>query len=283
MKIITTVKEMREEVGRARREGLSVGLVPTMGALHEGHASLIRAARAENGLAAVSIFVNPTQFGPGEDLSAYPRDLEKDARLVEELKTDLIFAPTVEEMYPTGNGTWVEVSGHLSQILCGRSRPIHFRGVTTVVAKLLNAVTPDRAYFGQKDGQQVRVVQRMVLDMLWPVEIRVMPIIREADGLALSSRNVYLTPDQRRSALVLSRSLAEAGQWFENGRRDKTALLDHLKTMIAAAPEAEIDYVEILNYPELTETGAELSGRIYIALAVKFGKARLIDNRVYEL
>ena len=283
MKIITTVTEMRAEVARARSGGLSVGLVPTMGALHEGHASLIRAARAENGLAVVSVFVNPTQFGPAEDLAAYPRDLEKDAALARELGTDVIFAPTPEEMYPQGVGTWVEVSGPLSRILCGRSRPTHFRGVTTVVAKLFNVVLPDRAYFGQKDGQQVQVVQRMVDDLLMPVEIRVMPIIREADGLALSSRNAYLTPDQRRAALVLSRALAEAGERLAGGGRNRALLAAHLTNLIAAEPEAEIDYVEILRFPDLTEPGDELSGKIFIALAVRFGRARLIDNRVYDV
>jgi len=283
MKIITKVTEMREEVARARSGGLSVGLVPTMGALHEGHASLIRAARAENGLVVTSVFVNPTQFGPTEDLAAYPRDLEKDAALAREMGTDVILAPAPEEMYPNGVGTWVEVTGPLSQILCGRSRPTHFRGVTTVVAKLFNIVLPDRAYFGQKDGQQVQVVQRMVDDLMMPVEIRIMPIIREADGLALSSRNAYLTSDQRRAALVLSRALTEAGEWLTGGRRNRARLAAHLTDLITAEPEAEIDYVEILRFPDLTEPGDELSGAIFIALAVRFGRARLIDNRVYDV
>jgi pantoate--beta-alanine ligase len=253
-----------------------------MGALHEGHGSLIRAACSENDYVVVSNFVNPTQFGPTEDLAAYPRSLSADCRLAAEIGAQAVLAPEVSEMYPEGDCTWVEVRGHLTEILCARTRPTHFRGVTTVVAKLFNIVGPCRAYFGQKDGQQAQVIRRMITDLFMPVELRIMPLIREADGLALSSRNAYLSPEERRAALVLSRSLQEAKKMMEEGRRDKSTLLNHIIEKIEAEPLGTLDYAEIYQFPDLRETGETLSGRVFIGLAVKFGGARLIDNIVVD-
>lgn len=284
MKIFTSIRELREDLDRARAAGQSVGLVPTMGALHQGHGSLIQAACAENDYVVVSNFVNPTQFAPTEDLDAYPRSLEADCRLAGEIGAQAVFAPEVEEMYPAGDSsTWVEVTGHLTGILCGRTRPTHFRGVTTVVAKLFNIVGPCRAYFGQKDGQQAQVISRMIRDLFMPVEIRIRPLIRETDGLALSSRNAYLSPEERRAALVLSRTLQEARARLEQGQRDKAALLAFITAGVKAEPLGALDYAEIYQFPDLSETGATLSGQVFIALAVKFGGARLIDNVVVDL
>ncbi len=282
MKIFTTIQDLRDDLRPARAAGNSVGLVPTMGALHEGHGSLIRAACAENDYVVVSNFVNPTQFAPTEDLDAYPRTLEADCRLADEIGARAVFAPPVAEMYPQGDPVWVEVAGHLTGILCGRSRPTHFRGVTTVVAKLFNIVGPCRAYFGQKDGQQAQVIRRMVEDLFMPVELRILPIIREADGLALSSRNVYLSPAERAAALALSRSLNEAKSLVAGGERNTQAVLKHIVGRIEAEPLAKLDYAELYSFPDLTEMGERLSGRVFIALAVKFGGARLIDNLVID-
>ncbi|MDR2006001.1 MAG: pantoate--beta-alanine ligase, partial [Acidaminococcales bacterium] len=207
MLLLKTVREACAACREAKGRGGGVGLVPTMGALHAGHASLIKAAARENDFVVVSVFVNPTQFAPTEDLDAYPRSLEKDCALAEEMGAQAVFAPAAAQMYPGGEGVWVEVAGRLTEILCGRSRPAHFRGVTTVVAKLFNIIAPDRAYFGQKDGQQAQVIRRMAAELFIPVEIKIMPIVREADGLALSSRNAYLSERERAAALVLSRSL----------------------------------------------------------------------------
>lgn len=283
MRICTTVSETTAALNQARAEGLTVGLVPTMGALHQGHASLIRAACAENDFVAVSIFVNPTQFAPTEDFTAYPRPLQEDCRLAEEIGADLVFAPEVEEMYPDGEATWVEVAGPLTSILCGRSRPTHFRGVTTVVAKLFNIAGPCRAYFGQKDAQQAQVIRRMAADLFMPVEVRIMPIVRESDGLAISSRNAYLSPEERRGALVLSRSLAEAERLIRQGRRDPKEIIGRVTELIAAEPLAALDYAEIYNFPQMTEIDKEVSGQVFIGLAVKFGRARLIDNIVVDV
>ncbi|MDR1043523.1 MAG: pantoate--beta-alanine ligase [Candidatus Adiutrix sp.] len=283
MPVYQTVKEMTGALAAARRGGLSIGLVPTMGALHEGHASLIRAACAENDYVVVSVFVNPTQFAPAEDLSAYPRDLEKDRRLAEAIGARAVFAPSVEEMYPEGDSTWVEVGGRLTGLLCGRSRPTHFRGVTTVMTKFFNIIRPDRTYFGQKDGQQAQVMRRLLTDLFLPVELKILPIVREKDDLALSSRNIYLSEDERRAALVLSRSLKEARGRLENGERSRAAILDGLKNAVQSEPLAVLDYAEIYNFPDLGETGAELSGQVFIGLAVKFSRARLIDNIVVDL
>jgi len=283
MQVCTTVTETINILNQARAEGKSVGLVPTMGALHEGHASLIRAACAENDFVAVSIFVNPTQFAPTEDLDAYPRTFQEDCRLAEEIGAQLVFAPNTDDMYPDGSSTWVEVTGPLTSILCSRSRPTHFRGVTTVVAKLFNIAGPCRAYFGQKDGQQAQVIRRMAADLFMPVDVRIMPLIREADGLALSSRNAYLSPDERRGALVLSRALKDTETMIGQGERDPLAVIDMVKARIKAEPLATLDYAEIYNFPELTEIKKEMSGQVFIGLAVKFGGARLIDNIVVEV
>lgn len=283
MQISTTVTETINILNQARAEGKSVGLVPTMGALHEGHASLIRAACADNDFVAVSIFVNPTQFAPTEDLDAYPRTFQEDCRLAEEIGAKLIFAPNVNDMYPDGACTWVEVTGPLTSILCGRSRPTHFRGVTTVVAKLFNIAGPCRAYFGQKDGQQAQVIRRMAADLFMPVDVRIMPLIRETDGLALSSRNAYLSPDERRGALVLSQALNEAEKMIRQGQRDPKLIIESITAMIKAESLATLDYAEIYNFPDMTEIEKELSGQVFIGLAVKFGGARLIDNIVADV
>jgi pantoate--beta-alanine ligase len=284
MKLCKTVAELRTEVALAKVAGRSIGLVPTMGALHEGHGSLIAAARKENELVIVSVFVNPTQFGPGEDLDAYPRTLEADCLLAEQMGADIVFAPTPKEMYPSEDMTWVEVTGDITKVLCGRSRPIHFRGVTTVVSKLFNLAQPDRAYFGQKDAQQVQVIKRMVKDLFFNVQLRIMPIVREADGLAKSSRNTYLSPEERQAGLVLSRSLRQAEALFEQGEgeRDGAELVEVVREMIAAEPLSEIDYVEIYELPDLTPLAGKIVGSCLLAVAVRFGTTRLIDNIILE-
>lgn len=269
MKLCKTVAELRTEVALAKVAGRSIGLVPTMGALHEGHGSLIAAARKENELVIVSVFVNPTQFGPGEDLDAYPRTLEADCLLAEQMGADIVFAPTPKEMYPSEDMTWVEVTGDITKVLCGRSRPIHFRGVTTVVSKLFNLAQPDRAYFGQKDAQQVQVIKRMVKDLFFNVQLRIMPIVREADGLAKSSRNTYLSPEERQAGLVLSRSLRQAETLFQQGERNGAELVEIVREMIAAEPLSEIDYVEIYELPDLTPLAGEIAGPCLLAVAVR--------------
>lgn len=282
MKLVKTVAELRAEVAAAKKANLSIGLVPTMGALHEGHASLIKAAHAENDFVVVSVFVNPTQFGPNEDLDAYPRTLEADCRLAEAMGADVVFAPSPKEMYPSEDMTWVEVTGEVTKVLCGRSRPIHFRGVTTVVSKLFNLAQPDRAYFGQKDAQQVEVLKRLVKDLFFNLELRVMPIIREADGLAKSSRNTYLSEQEHQAALVLSRSLQHAEESFAAGERNAAVLIEQVRKEIEAEPMSNIDYVEIYQLPELRPVSEPLTGSNLLAVAVKFGTTRLIDNVILE-
>ncbi len=282
MKLVKTVAELRAEVAAAKKANLSIGLVPTMGALHEGHASLIKAAHAESDFVVVSVFVNPTQFGPNEDLDAYPRTLEADCRLAEAMGADVVFAPSPKEMYPSEDMTWVEVTGEVTKVLCGRSRPIHFRGVTTVVSKLFNLAQPDRAYFGQKDAQQVEVLKRMVKDLFFNLELRVMPIIREADGLAKSSRNTYLSEQEHQAALVLSRSLQHAEESFAAGERNAAVLIEQVRKEIEAEPMSNIDYVEIYQLPELRPVSEPLTGSNLLAVAVKFGTTRLIDNVILE-
>jgi pantoate--beta-alanine ligase len=273
VKTVTTVAEAR--AWRRAQRG-SVGLVPTMGALHDGHLSLVERARPENDQVAASVFVNPTQFGPHEDLGRYPRDLARDTKLLEDAGVDLLFAPEPTEMYPQGFATAVEVAGP-SQFLEGERRPGHFRGVATVVLKLFGIAQPDRAYFGQKDAQQLAVVRRMVKDLDVPVEIVGCPIRREADGLALSSRNVYLSPDERRGAPVLFRSLEAARQRWEAGERDANAIRAAVRAVLATEPLARPDYVSVAD----PETFVEAEGRVgaaIVLLAVFFGKTRLIDN-----
>jgi pantoate--beta-alanine ligase len=252
-----------------------VGLVPTMGYLHEGHLSLIRRARGECDHVVVSIFVNPTQFGPQEDLSRYPRDLERDRKLIEPY-TDLLWTPTAESMYPPGYQTWVEVDA-MTHPLEGAMRPSHFKGVTTVVAKLFNAVQPHKAYFGQKDAQQAAVIRQMVRDLNFPLEIVVCPIVREPDGLAMSSRNVYLDPEQRKAATVLYRSLSEAQAAYENGEQNADQLRQVMKDVLASEPLAEPQYVSCADYNTLKELEV-VEGKALLSMAVYFGKTRLIDN-----
>ncbi|MBQ9763599.1 MAG: pantoate--beta-alanine ligase [Phascolarctobacterium sp.] len=282
MKLIKTVAELREEVALAKSKGEAIGLVPTMGALHEGHASLIKAANMENDCVIVSVFVNPTQFAPNEDLDAYPRTLEADCILAEKMGADIVFAPSPKEMYPSEDDTWVEVTGDITKVLCGRSRPIHFRGVTTVVTKLFNLAQPDRAYFGQKDAQQVEVLKRMVKDLFFNIQLRIMPIVREKDGLAKSSRNTYLSNKERSAALVLNNSLKVAQKLYQQGERSKNALISAVIEGIQAEPLSNIDYVEIYALPELKDATNSLQGSNLLAVAVKFGTTRLIDNVVLE-
>jgi len=276
MEIYSTIEDIRAALGPARREGKRIGLVPTMGALHEGHLSLVRAARSKCDVVAVSIFVNPTQFGHNEDYSKYPRTFDNDCELLEKEGVDIVFAPSVEEMYPGGAVTYVTVEG-MSDKLCGRSRPGHFRGVTTVVSKLFHIVEPDLAFFGQKDAAQVAIIQRMVRDLNMPVEIVVCPIVREPDGLAMSSRNAYLTPEQRRSALVLSLALRRVQQMFDQGERNEAKLIESGKQVIAEEPSVRLDYLEIVD-PETLDGVDVVSSKSLVAVAAVVGTTRLIDN-----
>jgi pantoate--beta-alanine ligase len=276
MLILHTINETREFVSDVKREGKSVGLVPTMGYFHEGHLSLMQQAREDNDIVVVSLFVNPTQFGPGEDFDRYPRDLQRDAQMAEEVGVDLIFNPSSEEMYPPGYQTYVEVE-ELSKGLCGAFRPGHFRGVATVVLKLFNIVQPDRAYFGEKDYQQLKVIQRMVRDLNVPVEIISMPIVREPDGLAMSSRNTYLSPVEREAALVLSKSLRYAQDLVDQGVTSVSDLREKVEEFIRREPLAQIDYVAVVD-PETLEPLNVLEDKALVALAVRIGKTRLIDN-----
>lgn len=276
MKIVSTINEVREQVKEWKKEGNTIGFVPTMGYLHEGHASLIDAARKNNSKVVVSIFVNPIQFGPNEDLDSYPRDLEHDAKLCEEHGVDLIFHPTPEEMYGDNFYTFVDMDV-LTKELCGLSRPVHFRGVCTVVSKLFNIVTPDNAYFGQKDAQQLAIIKRMVKDLNMPLSIHGCPIIREEDGLAKSSRNTYLSPEERKAALVLSRSLKLGKKLIEDGEKDARKVIAAIRGEIEKEPLAKIDYVEIVDWNTL-EPVESTEGEILTAMAVYIGKTRLIDN-----
>ncbi len=267
---------MRAGSRAVRRAGKRLGFVPTMGALHEGHISLVRAARASSDVVAASIFVNPTQFGPNEDLAKYPRSFDRDREMLEREGVELLFAPAVEEMYPGGAVTWVAVDG-LSEKLDGRSRPGHFRGVTTVVAKLFHAVEPDAAFFGQKDAAQVAIVRRMVRDLNLAVEIVVCPIVREADGLAMSSRNAYLDPEQRKHALALHRSLLRVQQLAEAGERDAGRLLAAGCEGFVQEPSVRLDYFEIVD-PETLDPVEDVSRGTLVAVAAYVGSTRLIDN-----
>jgi pantoate--beta-alanine ligase len=281
MRVVNTIKEVRDIIGDWKREGLSVGLVPTMGYLHDGHGSLIETAHKENDKVVVSVFVNPIQFGPTEDLDKYPRDLERDSKIVEDFGGDLIFTPTPSEMYLEDFASFVEVS-NLTEGLCGAKRPGHFRGVCTVVTKLFNIVTPDKAYFGEKDAQQLAVIKKMVRDLNVPIEIVGCPIIREADGLAKSSRNVYLSSEERTAALILSKSLAKAKEALNNGERASKSLSQLIIATLSSEPLAKIDYVEIVDSLSLMPV-ENIEKDILIALAVYIGKTRLIDNFTYRL
>jgi len=278
--VVRKISEIRKYVNNAKKQGKKVGFVPTMGFFHEGHLELMRNARKECDVVVVSIFVNPIQFGPEEDFEDYPRDLNRDVKLVEEVGVDIIFAPDVEEIYPEGFSTYVEVKG-LTEKLCGRSRPGHFRGVTTVVLKLFNLVQPHVAYFGQKDAQQVLVVSKMVEDLNLDIEICSVPTVREKDGLAMSSRNTYLNTEERKAATVLYRSIQLVKEKVRMGERDVNRLKKAAAELISSEPLAEIDYVEILSLPDLKEQDT-LKDKMLLALAVKIGKARLIDNAILE-
>jgi pantoate--beta-alanine ligase len=276
MKIIESVKEMQHLALSARGAGNTIALVPTMGYLHEGHASLMREGRRRGKILVASIFVNPTQFGAGEDFAAYPRDMERDSKIAAECGVDVIFAPTAAQMYPDGYQTFVEVE-RLSLPLCGAGRPGHFRGVTTVVAKLFNIVQPHTALFGKKDYQQLAVIRRLVADLNIPVEIIGMPIVREADGLAMSSRNVYLSPAERSAALCLSRSISVARASFRRGERNTSILKDKVLAVIGAESCANVEYADFRDGDSLEEVSMAEDGTL-LALAVRIGKTRLIDN-----
>ena len=281
MIISGTVRETREQIKEWKKQGLSVGLVPTMGYLHEGHQSLMEAAKQNNDRVAVSVFVNPIQFGPGEDFASYPRDFEKDAALCEKVGVDLIFHPEAEEMYDEDFCTYVDMDG-LTKELCGKSRPTHFRGVQTVVSKLFHIIPADRAYFGQKDAQQLAVIRRMVRDLDMDIQIVACPIIREADGLAKSSRNTYLDEAERKAALVLSRAVFHGEEMMRNGERNADVILGAMREMIETEPLARIDYVEMVD-ADTIEPLAEAEGRVLTAMAVYIGKTRLIDNFIMEV
>ena len=277
MKIATTIAEVRAQVREWKQQGLTVGLVPTMGYLHEGHASLVKTSVQQCDRTVASVFLNPTQFGPGEDLETYPRDFERDCALLTECGCDMVFHPEVSEMYPDGFATFVEVQSEMPRQLCGKTRPIHFRGVCTVVSKLFNIVTPDKAFFGQKDAQQLAIIRRMVLDLSMGIEIVGCPIIREADGLAKSSRNTYLSPEERKAALVLSRAVKLGQKLVQNGEKNADAIVNAMRALIEQEPLARIDYVSAVDGLTMLPVH-EINGGELIAMAVYIGKTRLIDN-----
>lgn len=276
MKIVATADEVREQVREWRREGLSVGLVPTMGYLHEGHKSLIDKAVEQNDRVVVSVFVNPIQFGPGEDLATYPRDLERDAALCEAAGASLIFHPEKENMYFDDFCTYVDMDG-LTKGLCGKTRPTHFRGVCTVVSKLFNIVQPDRAYFGQKDAQQLAVIRRMVRDLNFNLQIIGCPIIREEDGLAKSSRNTYLSSEERKAATILHKGLLRGEELIQNGEKSASVIIEEITRVIESEPLAKIDYVEVVDFDRIEKIDI-IEGTVLTAVAVYIGKTRLIDN-----
>jgi len=281
VKTTSHIPELREIIALEKKRGKNIAFVPTMGFLHRGHLALIEQAKQTDAFVVLSIFVNPLQFGPKEDLSRYPRDLERDARLVEEAGVDALFHPTVEEMYPLPMVTFVEVD-KLNTVLCGATRPGHFRGVATVVSKLFNIVQPDMAFFGQKDYQQYLIIERMVRDLNLPIEICPVPIVREKDGLAMSSRNIYLTSEQRQEALILSKSLNAAEISLRAGQRSAREIERQLRERITLESHGVIDYVEVRDAGDLSEV-TDIKRPVLLALAVKFGTTRLIDNKVVEV
>ena len=281
MVIINNVNDIRKNVKAWRKQGLTVGFVPTMGYLHEGHESLIKKAVEENDRVVVSIFVNPIQFGPKEDLASYPRDLKRDSEICELAGADIIFHPENEEMYHEDFSTFVDMDG-LTKELCGKSRPTHFRGVCTVVSKLFNIVTPDKAYFGEKDAQQLAVIKRMVRDLNIDVEVRGCPIVREEDGLAKSSRNTYLSDEERKAATILNKSLIKAKELISKGERRSSVVIDSIKETLDSEPMARIDYVQVVDSLSV-ESVAIIERSVLVAIAVFIGKTRLIDNFTYEL
>jgi pantoate--beta-alanine ligase len=276
IQVVHTIKEVREAVKQWRKEGLTVGLVPTMGFLHEGHKSLIDKAVEQNDRVVVSVFVNPMQFGPTEDLDKYPRDLAADTRLCDAAGANLIFNPEPSEMYPGHFTSFIDTT-ETTELLCGAVRPIHFRGVCTVVGKLFNIVQPDRAYFGQKDAQQLATIKRFVRDLNFPIEIVPCPIVREADGLAKSSRNTYLNPAERQAALILSQSLKKGQAAIEQGERDAQKVISIIRENLETEPLARIDYVEVVDFENVQRT-PKIEGETLVAIAVYIGKTRLIDN-----
>ncbi|MEH7466641.1 pantoate--beta-alanine ligase [Priestia megaterium] len=281
MKVITTIKDMQQEMKKEKQLGRSIGFVPTMGYLHEGHATLLGAARTENEVVVLSIFVNPTQFGANEDFDTYPRDFERDERVAKEANVDYLFYPSVEEMYKSSRSVAITVTDRVD-VLCGQKRPGHFDGVATVLTKLFHIVTPDRAYFGKKDAQQVAVVDGLIEDFNFPVELRAVDTVREADGLAKSSRNVYLTDKEREEAPVLFKSLQSALQLLESGEKQVEILKETIRKEIEQYTSGKVDYIEVYTYPEL-KTIKQTAGKIIIALAVQFSKARLIDNVIVDV
>lgn len=279
--IIKTIKELDAQLAPYRNESKTIGFVPTMGFLHEGHLSLIRRAKAENDIVVVSDFVNPTQFAPNEDFESYPRDIVRDEELATSAGADFIFHPSVSDIYPEGSSTFVEVEGDITKVLCGESRPSHFKGVTTVVAILFNIVKANKAYFGQKDAQQVAVLLQMVRDLHMNIELVVCPIIREEDGLAMSSRNTYLSDEARKQSVVLNQSLLLAEGVFNNGENSTNKLIKIIADKINEMPLAEIDYVSIYDYPSL-KVITKINQQALAAVAVKFGNTRLIDNIILK-
>lgn len=280
MQVVKTIKEVREIVNGWRSEGLSVGFVPTMGYLHEGHQSLIRKSAEQNDRTVVSVFVNPIQFGPNEDLESYPRDLERDKQKVIEAGGNLIFNPEPAEMYPGHFTSFIDTT-ETTELLCGAVRPVHFRGVCTVVGKLFNIVCPDRAYFGQKDAQQLATIKRFVRDLNFPVEVVSCPIIREDDGLAKSSRNTYLNPEERQAALILSKSLKLGKAAIDNGERDAQKVIKIIKDNLETEPLARVDYVEVVDFENIQRID-RIEGETLVAIAVYIGKTRLIDNFIVK-
>ena len=276
MQIVHKITEVREIVSAWRKEGLTVGLVPTMGYLHEGHQSLIRKSVEQNDRTVVSVFVNPIQFGPNEDLAAYPRDINRDMQKVEEVGGNLIFNPEPAEMYPGHFTSFIDTT-ETTELLCGAVRPIHFRGVCTVVGKLFNIVCPDRAYFGQKDAQQLATIKRFVRDLNFPIEIVPCPIVREDDGLAKSSRNTYLSPEERKAALILSKSLKLGKKAIEDGEKNSQKVIDIITANLKTEPLARIDYVEVVDFENIQRVDT-IQGETLVAIAVYIGKTRLIDN-----
>ena len=280
MNVISTIEQLRAVILEAKQQQKTIGLVPTMGYLHEGHLTLASQARNENDVVVMSIFVNPTQFGPNEDFESYPRDLPRDTKLAESVGVDYIFAPSVEEMYPHDGGIRIR-AGRQATLLCGASRPGHFDGVLQVVAKLFNLVQPDKAYFGQKDAQQVAIIQTMVRDYNFQIQLRIVPIVREEDGLAKSSRNVYLSPEERSQAPTIQQALKVAQlELIESGDAQKA--LEMAKKLINDNIHGKIDYLSLLSYPDLTEVTAETE-QVVLAVAVYVGKTRLIDNLIFSL
>ncbi len=280
MKVIESIIELKSELNKERALGKKIGFVPTMGFLHKGHLSLINRCRKENDIVVVSVFVNPTQFNEAKDLEDYPRDFEKDQKAVEGI-ADIVFFPAVKEMYPEGYATYVEVEGSITNVLCGKSRPGHFRGVTTVLMKLFNIVRPDNVYFGKKDAQQISVVEKMIHDLNMDLNLVKCEIFREEDGLAMSSRNTNLSKQERKDAVILSKALFEVKDKLEKEKMTAKEVIDYITDRISTVDYADIDYIEVVDYNTLQKVD-EIKGNILIALAVRFGDTRLIDNIILE-